>query len=65
MQQKLSASNLQCEGVKKLLLVSEKKCVEVEQKAQTPKELKIRDDVIIQLQLTGLAKSRVWYSIVC
>ena len=50
LQQKLSASNLQCEGVKKLLLVSEKKCVEVEQKAQTPKELKIRDDVILKLE---------------
>ncbi|TXG54025.1 hypothetical protein EZV62_019281 [Acer yangbiense] len=50
LQQKISASNIQCEGVKKLLLVSEKKCVEAEQKAQAPKELRIRDDVILKLE---------------
>ncbi|TXG54018.1 hypothetical protein EZV62_019274 [Acer yangbiense] len=53
LQQKLSASNLQCEGVKKILLVSEKKCVEAEQKAQAPKELRIRDDVILKLEDRG------------
>ncbi|KAK3185161.1 hypothetical protein Dsin_032447 [Dipteronia sinensis] len=50
LQQKLSASDLQCEGVKKLLLVSEKKCVEAEQKAQASKGLRIRDDAIIKLE---------------
>ncbi|KAH7575553.1 hypothetical protein JRO89_XS02G0143900 [Xanthoceras sorbifolium] len=40
----------QCVGLKKHLLVSEKKCVEAEQKAQEPKEVRIRNDVILKLE---------------
>ena len=43
-------SHKEIEGLKRLLLVTERKCFEAEQMAQKPKELRQRDDVIVKLE---------------
>ncbi|KAK9287474.1 hypothetical protein L1049_015895 [Liquidambar formosana] len=50
LEQKICASNEEIEGLKRLLSVSEKKCLEAEQKAQASKELRQRDEVIAKLE---------------
>ncbi|OAY39490.1 uncharacterized protein At4g38062 [Manihot esculenta] len=48
--QKLCASNEQIVGLKRLLLDSEKKCLEAEKKAQASEELGKRDNIILKLE---------------
>ena len=43
-------SHKEIEGLKRLLLVTERKCFEAEQMAQKPKELRQRDVVIVKLE---------------
>jgi|UniRef100_A0A2N9IAP7 hypothetical protein len=43
-------SHKEIEGLKRLLLVTERKCLEAEQKAQKAKELRQRDDMILKLE---------------
>ncbi|XP_059448000.1 uncharacterized protein At4g38062-like [Corylus avellana] len=48
--QNVCASHKEIEGLKSLLMVAERKCFEVEQRAQKAKELRQRDDVILKLE---------------
>ncbi|XP_059647991.1 uncharacterized protein At4g38062-like [Cornus florida] len=47
---KISSANEEIEGLKRLLSVSQKKCVEAQQKAQASKELEQRDDMLLKLE---------------
>ncbi|KAF3435092.1 hypothetical protein FNV43_RR22179 [Rhamnella rubrinervis] len=50
LEQNVCASNQEIVGIRKLLLVTEKKCFESEQRALEAKELRQRDDVVLQLE---------------
>ncbi|KAA8545662.1 hypothetical protein F0562_020887 [Nyssa sinensis] len=47
---KIGAGNEEIEGLKRLLSVAQKKCLEAEEKAKASKELKQRDDMILKLE---------------
>ncbi|KAE8009288.1 hypothetical protein FH972_005735 [Carpinus fangiana] len=50
LEQNVCASHKEIEGFKSLLIVAERKCFEVEQRAQKIKEVRQRDDVILKLE---------------
>jgi chromosome segregation ATPase len=50
LEQNVCASHKEIEGLKSLLMVAERKCFEVEQRAQKAKEVRQRDDVILKLE---------------
>ncbi|XP_041011560.1 uncharacterized protein At4g38062-like [Juglans microcarpa x Juglans regia] len=50
LEQNVCASHKEIEGLKRTLLVTERRCFEAEQKAQTAKELRQRDDMILKLE---------------
>lgn len=50
LEQNACASHKEIEGLKSLLMVAERKCFEVEQRAKKAKELRQRDDVILKLE---------------
>jgi chromosome segregation ATPase len=50
LEQNACASHKEIEGLKSILMVAERKCFEVEQRAQKAKELRQRDDVILKLE---------------
>ncbi|CAK9162487.1 unnamed protein product [Ilex paraguariensis] len=47
---KICASNKEIEGLKRLVSVTQKKCLQAEQEAESSKELKHRDDIIVKLE---------------
>lgn len=51
LEQNVCASNQEIVGIRKLLLVAEKKCFESEQRALEAKELRQRDDVVLKLEV--------------
>ncbi|ONH90701.1 hypothetical protein PRUPE_8G069900 [Prunus persica] len=50
LEQNFCASTKEIEGLKRLLSTSERNCFEAEQKAQEAKELRHRDDIILELE---------------
>ncbi|GLT33678.1 hypothetical protein SLA2020_082420 [Shorea laevis] len=49
-EQKINVLRAEIEGLKELLSVSQKKCTEAEKKAKNPKELRQRDDMLLNLE---------------